>query len=120
MIGRTAISCVALSAAGTVVHAQSVSGQEPIVLDEVNVEGQVPDVGSDDSGKSGVRPRNGTLGPLGKRKLQDTPYSISVIDKTLIENQQATTLPDLLKYMPSTQMEARGARVRRHGQRLRK
>lgn len=66
------------------------------------------DVASDDGGKSGMRPKTGSVGPLGRRKLQDIPYSINVIDKKMIENQQATTLPDLLKYMPSTQMEARG------------
>lgn len=69
---------------------------------------RLPDGFVDDSGKSGVRPGTATLGPLGRRKLQDIPYSISVVDGTLIENQQASTLPDLLKYMPSTQMEARG------------
>lgn len=165
-IGRIAASLAVLSAASAVVQAQEpraqgetvkgqasdgntggsatngaqpASGQEPLALKKVVVEGQSPkkkaksaqqkqttavqqtsapeeqaidkqggEGAGDDSGKSGVRPKTGTLGPLGKRKLQDIPYSISVIDKTLIENQQASTLPELMKFMPSTQMEARG------------
>jgi outer membrane receptor protein involved in Fe transport len=48
------------------------------------------------------------VGLLGKRPIQDTPYSISVIASEVIENTQATSLNDLLKYVPSAQMEARG------------
>lgn len=97
--GGIAISFFCLATAG---HAQTLPGQDAIVLDQVVIQG------GDDSGKSGVRAKTATIGPLGRREIKDTPYSVSVIDKTLIENQQATTLPDLLKYMPSTQMEARG------------
>ncbi|ABL71112.1 iron complex outermembrane recepter protein [Paracoccus denitrificans] len=97
--GGIAISFFCLATAG---HAQTLPRQDAIVLDQVVIQG------GDDSGKSGVRAKTATIGPLGRREIKDTPYSVSVIDKTLIENQQATTLPDLLKYMPSTQMEARG------------
>lgn len=57
---------------------------------------------------SGFNAKTATLGPLGSIALQDIPYSISVISAEMIQNQQATSLTDLLKYLPSTQMEARG------------
>lgn len=97
--GGIAVYFLGLAVAG---HAQTASGQDAVLLDQVTIDAV------DDGGKSGVRPKTATIGPLGRRQIMDTPYSVSVIDKTLIENQQATTLPDVLKYMPSTQMEARG------------
>ena len=48
------------------------------------------------------------FGPLGRRPVQALPYSVQVIPETLIEDQQASSLTDLLKYMPSAQMQARG------------
>jgi iron complex outermembrane receptor protein len=56
----------------------------------------------------GFQSREAEIGPLGNRSIQDTPYSISVIPSEVIENTQASALYDLLKYMPSAQMEARG------------
>jgi iron complex outermembrane receptor protein len=49
-----------------------------------------------------------SVSPLGDRKLLDTPYSISVVPGDLMENQQATTLKEVTKYLPSTQIEERG------------
>lgn len=57
---------------------------------------------------AGFAAREATLGPLGSRPLLDTPYSISVVTRDMVENQQASSLTDLMKYLPSTQMEARG------------
>lgn len=57
---------------------------------------------------TGFRSEKATVGPLGERPILDTPYSVSVIPAELIQNQQATSLTDLLKYLPSTQMQARG------------
>ena len=51
------------------------------------------------------------FGPLGRRPVQALPYSVQVIPETLIEDQQASSLTDLLKYMPSAQMQARGGHV---------
>ncbi|QVQ24703.1 TonB-dependent receptor [Achromobacter deleyi] len=48
------------------------------------------------------------LGPLGPRPVLDTPYSIRSISAEMIANRQASSLNDLLKYLPSTQMQARG------------
>lgn len=57
---------------------------------------------------SGFVTDSAIIGPLGKKKLIDIPYSVNVITSELIRNQQATSLTDLMKYLPSTQMEARG------------
>lgn len=62
----------------------------------------------DDSGISGFRPRQATVGPFNRRSLWDTPISIGVMDQRFIENQQATSLTELLRFLPSAQMEARG------------
>jgi iron complex outermembrane recepter protein len=48
------------------------------------------------------------IGALPDKKLMDLPYSITVLPKDLIENQQATSLRELIKYMPSVQIEERG------------
>lgn len=92
---HAALAC-ALSALGLEAAAQ-------IQLPPVEVKATHPG-----SGASGFITQEATVGPLGSRPLLDTPYSISVISGELISNQQATSLTDLMKYLPSTQMEARG------------
>lgn len=62
----------------------------------------------DDSGASGFRPRQAAVGPFDRRSLWDTPMSIGVMDQRFIENQQATSLAELLRFLPSAQLEARG------------
>ena len=48
------------------------------------------------------------LGPLGNRAWADTPYSTNTVSKEMIANQQAQSVSELLKYTPSSQMQARG------------
>ena len=48
------------------------------------------------------------MGPLGSRQALDTPYSVNTIPSNLIENQQPRTFADVIKYLPSVQIEARG------------
>lgn len=48
------------------------------------------------------------IGPLGNRDWIDTPYSTNTVTKEMIDNQQAKSVSELLKYAPSTQMQARG------------
>ncbi|KAA8734677.1 TonB-dependent receptor [Acinetobacter qingfengensis] len=43
------------------------------------------------------------VGPWGERSLQDTPYSITVIPKELIENVQANDMAKIFKMNPITQ-----------------
>jgi len=46
------------------------------------------------------------IGPLAGKKLIDIPYSVTVLPNELLENQQA--LRDLIKFMPSVQIQERG------------
>jgi len=58
--------------------------------------------------QGGFKPKTAQIGPFDSRSLQDIPYSVSVANSDMIKDRQATSLVDILKYMPSTQMEARG------------
>ncbi len=49
-----------------------------------------------------------SVGPIAGKKLMDLPYSFYVLPNDLIENQQATSFRELIKYMPSVQIEERG------------
>lgn len=49
------------------------------------------------------------LGPLGKLNSEDTPFSILSVPHDVIVNQQARNVNDLMKYLPSVQLEARGS-----------
>lgn len=69
------------------------------------------DTGNTDPAKAGAGFRQDTVnvGPLGKKKNLDTPYSVTTVDSTVIENTASSSISDLLKLLPSTQMEARGS-----------
>ena len=45
-----------------------------------------------------------TIGPWPDMSLQDTPYSINIMSKELIENLQITNVNDLWKYNPYTEL----------------
>lgn len=54
---------------------------------------------------AGYRSENvSSVGALGGMKLQDAPYSISVTPQALLKNIQATSLDDVIKHNPFTQM----------------
>lgn len=63
------------------------------------------------SAKSGYRVRTVQAGALGKLSLQDTPYSISVASAELLENIQAQSVADALKYNPTVQSVTGNSRV---------
>jgi iron complex outermembrane recepter protein len=55
-----------------------------------------------------------SLGPLGTAKLLDTPNSIAILPSALIENVQATSVKEALKYVPLAQFqEQQGSEVLR-------
>jgi iron complex outermembrane receptor protein len=55
-----------------------------------------------------------SLGPLGKAKLVDIPNSMSILPAALIENVQATSVKEALKYVPLAQFqEQQGPQVLR-------
>jgi iron complex outermembrane receptor protein len=58
------------------------------------------------------------LGPMGSVRLLDTPNSIMVLPKDLIENAQISSVKDALKYLPLVQFqEQQGSEVLRPGTR---
>ncbi|MGQ0558146.1 MAG: TonB-dependent siderophore receptor, partial [Sphingosinicella sp.] len=65
-------------------------------------EQQLPEVRVQDiTVREGYRARDAAAGVLGDRPLIDTPYSINVIPRQLLENQQAAVPNDILKNDPS-------------------
>lgn len=48
------------------------------------------------------------LGPLGVKKILDTPFSVSEVRRDVLLNQQVRNINDAAKFMPSVQMEQRG------------
>jgi iron complex outermembrane receptor protein len=60
---------------------------------------------SDGSEAAGYRSENVTsVGALGGMKLQDTPYSMSVTSQAMLKNTLATSLDDVFKHNPFTQL----------------
>lgn len=58
---------------------------------------------------SRYQPHQIDLGPLGSRKVLDTPFALSVIRNDLIVEHDLRTPEDMLRMIPSAQIEARGS-----------
>lgn len=59
----------------------------------------------DGSAAAGYRAENvKNVGALGGMKLQDTPYSMSVVSQEFLKNTQTTSLDDVFKRNPATQL----------------
>ncbi len=56
----------------------------------------------------GYRVDDFVLGPLGDRPVLDLPYAVQTVPQDLIQSQQVDSNLELLKYLPSTQIEFRG------------
>ena len=67
---------------------------------EIVVHGVLPSADDDT-----YRTEQVEVGPLGPRRLLDTPFSISVVPVTLAENQQLQSVRELFRYIPSVQGE---------------
>jgi iron complex outermembrane receptor protein len=74
----------------------------PTLLPAVSVEGAVPAEGS---AESGYRSSTTTLGPLGNQPMKDTPFSVHVVSSDMIDNLQATSTSDALKYDPTVRAQ---------------
>jgi iron complex outermembrane receptor protein len=91
----TCSACVALPlflavSAGPAV-AQDATAREEIVVNGL----------AQGTAENGYRVDTVTLGPLGRASLQDTPFSINVVPSELIQNLQASSTADALKYDPT-------------------
>ncbi|MBO6276810.1 MAG: TonB-dependent receptor, partial [Pseudomonas sp.] len=73
-----------------------------LTLGDVNINGAAVAEGSEAAGY--VSENLSNVGALGAMKLQDTPYSMSVTSQALLKNMQATSLDDVFKRNPFTQM----------------
>ncbi len=71
-------------------------------LPAVTVTGSQLEGGADQA----YRASSASVGVLGQRSLKDTPYSIDVITRDLLDNRQATSLTDALKGDASVSMLA--------------
>ncbi len=74
----------------------------PLQIPAVDVQDQAAAEGS---AESGYRAETATVGPLGKVPLKDTPYSVDVVTSDLMENLQATSTSDALKYDPAVRAQ---------------
>ncbi|WOJ29494.1 TonB-dependent receptor [Citrobacter koseri] len=83
-------------------HAANTSEDEIIVTSQPSADTTHADSGA------GFKTNDIDVGPLGNKAWVDTPYSTTTVTKEMIENQQAQSVSELLKYSPSTQMQARG------------
>jgi len=50
------------------------------------------------------KPGNADLGPLGDLPIKDAPQSVTVVPEDLIVNQQARSVNDILRYLPSVEI----------------
>lgn len=80
--------------------------ETPTQLPAVSVEGAAA-APADGSPQAGYRVPDADMGPLGKKREQDTPVSLTDIPNGLMEEHQETTLSQIIKYNPSAQLEPR-------------
>jgi len=111
---RFALSPLLLAVSMGIAHADDAA---PVQLKATDV--NASDIGTDDSARVDsngavlAKDKTATLGPLGRRTLQDTPYSISVVAHDLIDNQQYKSVKDILRLNPTVQGD--GARPQSRG-----
>jgi iron complex outermembrane receptor protein len=72
-----------------------------VALPDVTVTADTPVNGEEAAGYRSSAVRN--IGALGGMRLQDAPYSVSVLPKALLQNIQATSTDDVFKLSPATQ-----------------
>jgi len=82
--------------------------QVPMERPFVPTQSSATGLAADGSAAAGYRVEDANLGPLGDKKILDTPYSITAIPLDLMQSQQASNIQDVIKYDPSAQIEPRG------------
>ena len=78
------------------------SPQAAVALPDITVTASAAIEGSEAAGYRSKSVKN--VGALGGMDLQDTPYSISVVSKELLQNTQTTSTDDVFKRSPFTQL----------------
>lgn len=82
-------------------HAADPAAADPPVAEVVVTDSAEAPEGPEGSARSGYRARTGTLGPLGRTALKDTPYSVNVTSGELIANSNAHSVADALRTNPT-------------------
>ncbi len=88
------------NSAGTFSVAPAATDEMTLPATDINAAGILD--GSADSGYRTESIKN--VGALGGMSLQDTPYSISVVSKEMLQNTQTTSTDDVFKRNPFTQL----------------
>ena len=89
------------SAAGT--YSLVAVEENAIALPNTDVNARI--AAAEGSAEAGYRVENvKNVGALGGMKLQDTPYSMSVVSQEFLKNTQTTSLDDVFKRNPATQL----------------
>lgn len=94
-----------------------VSGDGPVRLDTVTVEGQSTAPAQSELGNlppayaGGQVARGARLGALGNRDVMDTPFNVTAYTAETIENKQARTIADVLQNDPSVRFTTSGGHV---------
>ncbi len=88
-------------------HAQQATA--PSALPTINIQGaQTPNVANPipaDAYRAPYQPPPADLGPLGsKQSVADTPQSVTIVPESLIENAEAQSVNDCLRYLPSVEV----------------
>ncbi|MCV5712403.1 TonB-dependent siderophore receptor, partial [Escherichia coli] len=78
-------------------HAHASSTSE----DEMIVTGNTAADTTDSAAGAGFKTNDIDVGPLGTKSWIETPYSSTTVTKEMIENQQAQSVSEMLKYSPS-------------------
>src|SRR5690606_36864878 len=75
---------------------------DELTLPSTSINARVQAPGSAEAGYRSETVRN--VGALGGMRLQDTPYSMSVVSRELLQNTQTTSIDDVFKRNPFTQI----------------
>jgi iron complex outermembrane receptor protein len=86
----------------------AVASAEDQPEDEMVVTGNAVSSANSAASGAGFKTADLDVGPLGNKAWIDTPYSSNTVTRQMIKNQPAKSVSELLKYAPSTQMQARG------------
>ena len=105
MMCRQMMRTLPLCIAGIGLPLSSAMAEDVATLPSVTVQGK-PDTGTAEEGYKSSDVELGQLGPI---RIQDAPYSANVVPAELIQNTQASSLVDAVKYMPSVQRSDYGS-----------
>lgn len=97
----TSLAILSLTASvASTAHAQQIN--DPIQLQEITVSAPLNPPAY--ATKPQYNTSSANLGPLGDQSILNTPASITVVPEDLIVNQQASTVNDILRYLPSVEI----------------